>query len=29
MEKLIAQAEEVLGSDFCVGGKRVSHAPGA
>jgi hypothetical protein len=29
MEKLIAQAEGILGSDFSVGGKRVSHAPGA
>ena len=29
MEKLIAQAEKILGSDFSVGGKRVRHAPGA
>jgi hypothetical protein len=29
MEKLIAQAEGILGSDFSVGGKRVSHAPDA
>lgn len=29
MEKLIAQAVGILGSDFSVGGKRVSHAPGA
>jgi cytosine/adenosine deaminase-related metal-dependent hydrolase/ubiquinone/menaquinone biosynthesis C-methylase UbiE len=27
MEKLIAQAEEILGDDFSVGGKRVRHAP--
>jgi ubiquinone/menaquinone biosynthesis C-methylase UbiE/cytosine/adenosine deaminase-related metal-dependent hydrolase len=27
--KLIADAEEVLGSDFCVGGKRVRRAPAA
>jgi cytosine/adenosine deaminase-related metal-dependent hydrolase/SAM-dependent methyltransferase len=29
MEKLIAQAEEILGSDFSVGGKRVRRAPAA
>jgi cytosine/adenosine deaminase-related metal-dependent hydrolase/ubiquinone/menaquinone biosynthesis C-methylase UbiE len=29
MEQLIAQTEEVLGSDFSVGGKRVRRAPGA
>jgi cytosine/adenosine deaminase-related metal-dependent hydrolase/ubiquinone/menaquinone biosynthesis C-methylase UbiE len=29
MEKLIAQTEEVLGSDFSVGGKRVRRAPAA
>ena len=27
--QLIADAEEVLGSDFCVGGKRVRRAPAA
>jgi cytosine/adenosine deaminase-related metal-dependent hydrolase/ubiquinone/menaquinone biosynthesis C-methylase UbiE len=29
IEKLIAQAEEILGSDFSVGGKRVRRAPAA
>jgi cytosine/adenosine deaminase-related metal-dependent hydrolase len=29
MEQLIAQAEEILGSDFSVGGKRVRRAPAA
>jgi hypothetical protein len=29
MQNLIAQTEEILGSDFSVGGKRVRHAPDA
>jgi hypothetical protein len=29
MEKLIAEAEEILGGDFCVGGKRVRRVPAA
>jgi len=29
MEKLIAEAEQVLGNDFSVGGKRVRRAAGA
>jgi hypothetical protein len=29
IDKLIAEAEEALGSDLCVGGKRVRRAPAA
>jgi cytosine/adenosine deaminase-related metal-dependent hydrolase len=29
IDRLFAETEEFLGSDLCVGGKRVRHAPGA